>query len=49
MSPARASTTSRLQAWETCLLPAFSHPDQANPLFLDHVLLGVGVHIAQTY
>jgi hypothetical protein len=31
------------------LLPALRHPDQANPLFLDHVLLGVGVHIAQTY
>src|SRR5258707_8523822 len=31
------------------LRPALSHPDQANPLFLDHVLLGVGVHIAQTY
>jgi AraC family transcriptional regulator len=31
------------------LLPALSHPDQANPLFVDHVLLGLGVHIAQTY
>jgi AraC family transcriptional regulator len=31
------------------LLPALSHRDQANPLFLDHVLLAVGVHIAQTY
>jgi AraC family transcriptional regulator len=31
------------------LLPALSHPDQANPLFLDHVLLGVAVHVAQTY
>jgi AraC-like DNA-binding protein len=31
------------------LLPALSHPDQANPLFVDHVLLGVGVHVAQTY
>ena len=31
------------------LLPALSHPDQANPLFLDHVLLGAGIHIAQTY
>jgi AraC family transcriptional regulator len=31
------------------LLPALSHPDQANPLFLDHVLLAVGVHIAQAY
>src|ERR1700730_16506711 len=31
------------------LLPALSHPDQANPLFVDHVLLALGVHIAQTY
>jgi hypothetical protein len=31
------------------LLPALSHPDQTNPLFLDHVLLAVGVHVAQTY
>ena len=31
------------------LLPALSHPDQANSLFVDHVLLAVGVHIAQTY
>jgi AraC family transcriptional regulator len=31
------------------LLPALRQPDQANPLFLDHVLLGVGVHVAQTY
>jgi AraC family transcriptional regulator len=33
----------------TLLLPALSHPDQANALFVDHVLLGLGVHIAQTY
>jgi AraC family transcriptional regulator len=31
------------------LLPALSHPDQVNSLFLDHVLLAVGVHVAQTY
>src|SRR6478736_8020625 len=31
------------------VLPALSHPDQANRLFVDHVLLAVGVHIAQTY
>ena len=31
------------------LLPAFSHPDQANPIFVDHVLMAFGVHIAQTY
>jgi AraC family transcriptional regulator len=31
------------------LLPALRHPDQANRLFVDHVLLAVGVHVAQTY
>jgi AraC family transcriptional regulator len=31
------------------VLPALSHPDQANRLFVDHVLQAVGVHIAQTY
>ena len=31
------------------LLPALRHSEQANPLFVDHVLLAVGVHIAQTY
>ena len=31
------------------LLPALSHPDQASRLFVDHVLLAVGVHTAQTY
>jgi AraC-like DNA-binding protein len=31
------------------LLPSLSHPDQANPSFVDHVLQAVGVHIAQTY
>jgi AraC family transcriptional regulator len=31
------------------VLPALSHPDQANPLFVDHVMLALGVHIAQTY
>jgi AraC family transcriptional regulator len=31
------------------LLPALSHPDQAHPLFVEHVLLAVGVHVAQIY
>src|SRR6478672_10376901 len=31
------------------LLPALRHPDQANPLFVGHVLLALGVHVAQTY
>jgi AraC family transcriptional regulator len=31
------------------VLPALRHPDPANPLFVDHVLLAVGVHVAQAY
>ena len=31
------------------VLPALSHPDQASQLFIDHVLLALGVHVAQTY
>jgi AraC family transcriptional regulator len=31
------------------LLPALSHSDQANQLFVDHVLVALGVHIAQSY
>jgi len=29
--------------------PALSHPDQASRLFVDHVMLALGVHIAQAY
>jgi AraC family transcriptional regulator len=31
------------------LLPALSRPDQAHPLFVEHVLLAVGMHVAQIY
>jgi len=31
------------------ILPGLSRPEQASQLFVDHVLLAVGVHIAQTY
>jgi AraC-like DNA-binding protein len=31
------------------VLPALSRPDQASQLFVDHVLMAVGVHVAQTY
>jgi AraC family transcriptional regulator len=31
------------------ILPALSHPDQANQLFVDHVLFALGIHVAQTY
>ena len=33
----------------TAILPALSHPDQVNQLFVDHVLLALGVHVAQAY
>jgi AraC family transcriptional regulator len=31
------------------ILPALSHPQQANRLFVDHIALAVGIHVAQTY
>ena len=31
------------------VLPAVRHPGEANQLFLDHVLLTLGIHVAQTY
>jgi AraC family transcriptional regulator len=40
------STISSLGA---AVLPALSRPDQASQLFIDHVVLAVGVHVAQTY
>src|ERR1700747_3355938 len=31
------------------MLPALSHPDRANQLFVEHILFGLGIHVAQTY
>lgn len=31
------------------VLPTLNHPHQASQLFVDHLLLAIGVHIAQTY
>jgi transcriptional regulator GlxA family with amidase domain len=31
------------------MLPALHRPDQANQLFVDHVLQGLGIYIAQSY
>ena len=33
----------------TTILPALSRPDQANRLFVEHVMMAVGIHVAQTY
>jgi AraC family transcriptional regulator len=47
--PGAAVNDATISSLGSLLLPALSRPDQANPLFVDHVLLAVGVHIAQTY
>jgi AraC family transcriptional regulator len=31
------------------LLPGFDHPEQVSRLFVDHVTLAIGVHVAHTY
>jgi AraC family transcriptional regulator len=31
------------------MLPALSHSERASQLFIDHVLLAAGIHVAQTY
>ena len=31
------------------MVPALSRPDEANRLFVEHVMLAVGAHVAQTY
>jgi AraC-like DNA-binding protein len=31
------------------MLPALSHPDRVNQLFVDHVLMALGIHVAQIY
>lgn len=33
----------------SCLLPALEHPEEASPLFVDHLALALGAHIAHTY
>ena len=47
--PGAAVNDATISSLGSLLLPALRHPDQANRLFVDHVLLAVGVHIAETY
>ena len=47
--PGAAVNDATISSLGSLLLPALSHLHQANRLFVDHVLLAVGVHIAQTY
>ncbi|MDI4232753.1 AraC family transcriptional regulator [Bradyrhizobium sp. 31Argb] len=38
-----------LRALVGSLVPAFEHPEQASRLFVEHVTLAVGIHVAKTY
>jgi AraC family transcriptional regulator len=47
--PGAGATDVTMSSLGRLVLPALSRPDQANRLFVDHVLLAVGAHVAQTY
>src|SRR6478735_7575652 len=47
--PGAAVNDATISSLGSLLQPALSYPDQANRLFVDHVMLALGVHIAQTY
>ncbi|MDH2385509.1 AraC family transcriptional regulator [Bradyrhizobium sp. CER78] len=38
-----------MRALTSSLIPAFEKPDQASRVFVDHVTLAVGIHVAKTY
>ncbi len=38
-----------MRALDTALLPVFETPQQASSLFIEHVMLAVGTHLARTY
>ncbi|MCC8963870.1 helix-turn-helix transcriptional regulator [Bradyrhizobium sp. Pear76] len=38
-----------MRALTSSLVPAFEAPEQASRLFIDHVTLAVGIHVAKTY
>jgi hypothetical protein len=47
--PGAAVNDATISSLGSLLLPALRDPDQANQLFVDHVMSALGVHIAQTY
>jgi AraC family transcriptional regulator len=49
MSQAKEYEDPIMRALTTSLYPALDQPEQANRLFVDHVMLAVGFHVAQTY
>lgn len=47
--PGLGITDATISSLGGTILPAFSRSDQANQLFVGHVMLAVGIHVAQTY
>lgn len=47
--PGAGINDSTISSLAGTILPALKHPEQANRLFVDHVMLAVGVHVAQSY
>jgi AraC family transcriptional regulator len=47
--PAAGINDATIAALGGAILPALSDPQQANRLFVDHISLALGVHVAQTY
>ena len=47
--PGRGIDDATIFSLGSTTLPALGHADQANRLFVDHVALAVGIHVASTY
>jgi AraC family transcriptional regulator len=47
--PGAGLTDATIFSLGSTILPALSHADQVNRLFVDHVMLAAGIHLAQTY
>ena len=47
--PGAAVNDAMISGLGSTILPALSHADQANRLFVDHVVLAAGIHLASTY
>ena len=47
--PGKGNEDPIVRALTSSLYPALDQPEQANRLFVDHVMLAVGFHVAQTY
>jgi AraC-like DNA-binding protein len=47
--PGKGNEDPIMRALTSSLYPALDQPEQANRLFVDHVMLAVGFHVTQTY